>query len=70
MEKHVKVKRCIHSCPFYGSSMDGMECNHPYFDDKGGYQRMMIITHEEGTEGYPTKCPLRGEVLTVKYYIG
>ena len=66
MEKDVSIKKCIHSCPFYSNSMDGMQCDHPYFDDKGAYDNM-IITHNEGTNGVPIRCPLRKEELKVRY---
>lgn len=67
MDKEIKVKRCIFGCPFYQSSQDGMECNHPYFEGKG--YDCMIITHKEGREGIPSKCPLRSADLHITYTI-
>jgi hypothetical protein len=59
--KTIKVKKCIHGCHFFGSTMDGMECNHPYFDDKGAYENMII---KQG-DIIPEKCPLRESELVV-----
>ncbi len=67
MEKTVLIKRCIQTCPFFVGKPE-MNCDHPFFDGKG-YDGM-IITHENGTTGYPKKCPLRGEELVVRYKIG
>jgi hypothetical protein len=61
------VKECIHHCDFFGTSMDGMQCNHPYFDDKGAYENMIISQSDRGK--IPEKCPLRKESLTVEYNI-
>lgn len=66
--KEEVIKRCIHVCPFYNRSMDGMECAHPYFDDKGSYENM-IITQENGTNFIPPKCPLRKEELRITYHL-
>ena len=63
MKKEIKITGCKHWCPFFGISMDGMECNHPYFDDKGAYDNM-IIDHEVDI---PTRCPLRKEPLDIHY---
>lgn len=68
MQQTEIIIRCIHGCPFYHRSMDGMECNHPYFDDKGAYENM-IITQENGINFIPHKCPLRKENLTIKYQL-
>ena len=53
--KDIVVKKCIHSCPFYFSSMEGMECGHPYFNNKDSYDRMIITRGDI----IPRKCPLR-----------
>jgi len=67
MEIENKIKRCWESCWFYGITMDGMQCNHPYWKDKGSYDNM-IITHENSRNGnIPEKCPLRQEELVVTY---
>lgn len=67
MINEVKINECYHSCPFFGVSMDGMECKHPYWKDKGAYQNM-IITHENSRDGrIPEKCPLKKEELVIKY---
>jgi len=65
MEKNYKITRCIRNCPFYTTGMDGMECSHPYFNDKEVYANM-IITH---SDIIPKKCPLKREPLTVTYTI-
>lgn len=63
-----EIKSCIHSCTFFGTSMDGMECNHPYWNDKGAYENM-IITHPTGRDRVPNKCPLKKHsVITVVKY--
>lgn len=67
MEKEIKITGCYHSCSFYGNSMDGMQCNHPYWEDKGAYVNM-IITQDNSRDGnIPEKCPLRNEQLTIVY---
>ena len=53
-----KVKQCFHSCPFFKVGSDGMECGHPYFDDKGVYDNM-IITQYNSKNRVPDECPLR-----------
>lgn len=68
MRKREVIKNCIHVCPFYHRSMDGMECSHPYFYDKAPYENM-IITQENGTNLIPLKCPLLKEELTITYSI-
>lgn len=66
MKKEEKIKDCFHSCPFFGNSMDGMECNHPYWKDKGAYENM-IITRNNNDGNVPEKCPLRDEQLIITY---
>ena len=67
MEKEIKIKECYHSCPFFGTSMDGMECKHPYWKDKGAYENM-IITQDNSRDGnIPEKCPLKNGQLTIVY---
>lgn len=67
MVKEIKITRCYHQCPFFGNSMDGMQCNHPYWEDKGTYENM-IITHVNSKDGkIPGVCPLRNEQLTIVY---
>ena len=69
MIQEIKIKECYRSCPFYGYSMDGMECNHPYWQNKGAYENM-IITHNNSTNGkIPEKCPLRKSELTTIYKV-
>lgn len=54
-----KVNGCYHECHFFGNNMDGMYCKHPYFDNKGVYENM-IITQENSKNGnIPEQCPLR-----------
>ena len=67
MEKEIKITGCYHSCSFFGNSMDGMQCNHPYWKDKGAYENM-IITQVNSRDGkIPEKCPLKNEQLTIVY---
>lgn len=62
----IKIKKCYYSCPFYGTSMDDMQCNHPYWEDKGAYDNM-IITQDNSKDGkFPEKCPLRIEPLIIQ----
>lgn len=60
--KYVKeklVKECYHMCPFFATDMDGMKCTHPYFDDKGAYENMIITQQNSKSGNIPEKCPLR-----------
>ena len=44
-----------------------MQCNHPYWKDKGAYENM-IITQVNSRDGkIPEKCPLKNEQLTIVY---
>jgi len=61
------IKNCRNSCPFYGSSIDGMEYNHPYWDNKGSYDNMIITQMNSMDGAIPIKCPLRIEPLTINY---
>jgi hypothetical protein len=63
--KNIKIKKCYNSCPFYGTSMDGMQCNHPYWKDKGAYDNMIISQDNSRDGNIPEKCPLRKEPLVV-----
>ena len=42
MKKVIEITVCKHWCPFYGTTMDGMVCNHPYFEGKPTYEDMII----------------------------
>ena len=68
MGSQVKIVHgCINMCPFYGTSADGMQCNHPYWQNKSAYDNM-IITQANGSKGkIPSECPLRNSNLTVIY---
>lgn len=66
MKQIVIVTRCINHCSLFSTTMDGMQCNHPYFDDKDAYENM-IITNREGMNGIPDKCPLRKSALEIEY---
>ena len=62
-----QVSQCYHGCQFFGTSMDGMECNHPYFKYKGAYDNM-IITQYNSHGRVPDDCPLRDgpvEITTI-----
>jgi hypothetical protein len=62
-----EIDRCYSSCPFFGNSMDGMECRHPFWDNKPAYENM-IITHDNSKNGdIPEKCPLKYDFLIVNY---
>lgn len=69
MKKEVEVTRCYNGCPFFGNSMDGMQCNHPYWKDKGAYANMIITQCNTKNGRIPDKCPLRKEQLTIDYKI-
>jgi len=61
MSKYVNEKvvgQCFHSCPFFRTSSDGMECGHPCFEDKTNYESM-IITQKNSRGRVPDECPLR-----------
>ena len=65
MEKVIEITGCYQRCQFYGESMDGMQCDHPYWADKGAYDNM-IITQENSRGGnIPEKCPLRAKSLNI-----
>lgn len=67
MKKVIEINSCYHDCPFFGTSMDGMECNHPYWEDKGAYENMIITQDNSGYGKIPEKCPLRNDELTITY---
>jgi hypothetical protein len=66
MTKKVNIISSCHHCPFFGRSMDGMECNHPFWNDKGIYENM-IMTQNNIRGKVPEKCPLKREPLTITY---
>ena len=47
--------------------MDGMNCGHPYWNDKGAYESMIINTSNSSNGKIPEKCPLRKESLEIVY---
>lgn len=57
-EKTVVVDECYHSCPFFGTAGNEMECLHPFFIDKDIWDRM-IITQQNSRGRVPDECPLR-----------
>lgn len=74
MEKTLEIHSCGHQCVFYTNTMDGMQCDHPYWADKnnwgenGAYSNMIITQdhiHEDGK--MPKECPLRKEDLTLHF---
>jgi hypothetical protein len=67
MNKEIKVTGCFHSCPFFRTSMDGMHCGHPHWDDKGAYDNMIISQDNSRNGNIPERCPLKEESLTIKY---
>lgn len=70
MERERKISGCQNRCPFFNSTMDGMECVHPYWEDKNGYDNMIITQQNSRNGKVPEKCPLRIEDLTIKYKLG
>ena len=62
-----EINKCYHSCPFWANSMDGMFCNHPYWDDKEAWSNMFISQDNSRNGKIPEKCPLRKEELTINY---
>lgn len=67
MKKDVKITGCYNSCWFFGVSMDGMQCNHPYFKDKGSYENMIITQDNSRCGNIPDKCPLKNDELIIVY---
>lgn len=63
MEIEKIIIRCI-DCPFNDNSMDGMECNHPYWKEKGAYENMII--NAENKYKIPDKCPLKKTSVIIK----
>jgi hypothetical protein len=55
------------SCPFLHISMDGIECNHPYYKDRGAYNNMIINSEQLALRIIPQECPLRKEELIITY---
>ena len=60
--KEVVTRCCYHSCNFFGTDMDGMKCTHPYFEDKGAYENMIISQNNSRDGNIPEKCPLRNNI--------
>ena len=58
MEIIKEISKCG-DCPFWGNSMDGMGCRHPYWKDKGAYANMIITQSNVGS--IPQECPLKKE---------
>lgn len=69
MEKNIIIKRCINECPFFETSMDGMQCGHPYWETKESYDNMIITWGNGGHGKIPPLCPLREKDLTIKYQL-
>lgn len=68
MKKEIKINSCFHNCTFFGVSMDGMYCGHPYWDNSESAYDNMIITQDNSRDGkIPEKCPLKKENLTIIY---
>lgn len=55
----ITVTHCFYGCPYFGTSMDGMECFHPVFEGGDTYKRMIISWDEDIKNDVPLKCPLR-----------
>lgn len=69
MKIKTEIDSCYGSCPFFGTSMDGMYCNHPYWKDRDAYENMIITRYNSDNGNIPPKCPLLTENLTVKYVL-
>ena len=69
MKKEVKIAECFHKCPFFGTTMDGMKCNHPYWKDKGAYENMIITQQNSRYGKIPELCPLKNETLMISYIL-
>lgn len=65
MNKDIKIKNCRH-CSLRATSMDGMYCGHPHFENKG-YDAMIISQSDLNT--FPKECPLKKGKLTITYKI-
>jgi hypothetical protein len=50
------ITGCIHECPWFGTEMEVMVCNHPSSPSSG-----YIIGHDDLIDGFPPKCPLTSE---------
>ena len=57
-------KKGRYGCLFFRNTMDGMECGHPYYDDKEAYKNHIIDI--DNRHGIPDKCPLRRDDLMIK----
>jgi len=57
---NTEIKSCK-DCEFFGKSMDGMECKHPYFKDIKDYSNMIISQDNIINHTIPEKCPLKKE---------
>lgn len=57
--KKKKENICYFTCPFFGTSTDGMECRHPYWSNKGAYANMIIAQNNSRNGNVPEKCPLK-----------
>jgi hypothetical protein len=64
-EENVMVTECYHKCPFFGTTMDGMQCNHPIWQYNKNAYANMIITQDNSHGRVPDECPLR-----IKPYLG
>jgi len=73
--------KCVRNCPFYSTSIDGMQCNHPFFNDK---ERIFLLfkaikllqaNNKDPSANMiinqgdllPSKCPLRKRDLVIRY---
>ena len=57
---NTEIKSCK-DCEFFGKSMDGMECKHPFFKDIKDYSNMIISQDNIINHTIPEKCPLKKE---------
>ena len=60
--KTYEISRCYNECPYFGTTMENMECNHPDIDTSQDAYARMIISHPDCDNGFPEKCPLRNEL--------
>jgi hypothetical protein len=66
--KNKIIEQCYHSCPFFTVNGNCMECNHPYFDDRNPYERL-IIDQKNSKNTVPEHCPLRKSDLHIKFQL-
>jgi len=62
--KEEEIEQCYHSCKFFDTSENIMQCTHPDFED-AKWEDKLIISHENSRGRVPDECPLRKGALEV-----